>query len=604
MTTDPTEKSDEESIRQWIDFLRFTLADIVARGEWDDFGLFRILNRIAFLSRDHLVFVVGFQRQLNGKWRYEADPVTSSLDPVFYDLILDALSSEASGLTKHRLSRSEFEGEAPRPIPLKPERIPEFAIPIWNTNQFILCYSMIVAPARPGAQPPMQLEPIPTNSPLGQFFVEVLKPFDGKSSQSDLYPEMVSHHSKIEANVGKELAKLREASKLIRAKGDKPRPFGGHELAYLDRILSRVLEMVDSEYSRLAKSPLVWPQRELGTYRPLTANLLFISKTFDQEAVRYGHYHYDARAMIPETQANHLEAALNEANPDDYIPFGTDRTTRNYDTAFWEMAKNPKTCHKVLDLLRGPTPEYSRSFAESVLMSGTALIKPGIFDRSAIGWIDAETVPNDDAYDHAMMRVCALHYVLQFGSPVRPVDAEQLSLVSLPFRCAGGIWMCASYVRDNTTRQKKPPIEGLIDQHGFDENMLMYHSVFRDAERRLRRKAKNLFAKMLGEAIAEEVPKSRKRSKIRQRGFCIDQTSIIDFKVKSELLTRIIPYEHVELTATSEPTKSEPAIRLKYRINANRFFDKLTLHKFLTENDAVPKMLESMIIASSRREEN
>lgn len=604
MTT-PLKKSDEESVRQWIDFLRFTLADIVARGEWDDFGLFRILNRIAFLSRDHLVFVVGFRKILNGK-RYEADPITSSLDPVFYDLVLDALYNKGNGLTEHRLDRAQFEGPKPAKIPLKADKIEEYAIPIWGweTNQFILCYRMKPVPARPGAQPPMSLEAVPTSSALGQFFIEVLKPFDGQSSRSELFPFMVSYHSKLEADVGKELSQLRTASEMERATGDEPRVLRGDEITYLGKVVSRVMETVDSEYRRLMKSPLVWPQRAPGTYRPLVPNMMFISKTFDQQFVRYRHYRYDARAMVSNKQAELILKALPHAHRDDYIPFGNDTSTRKYDDAFWSLVENPKKRQEVLDLLEGPTPAHSRSFAESVLMSGTALIKPGIFKRSAVGWIDIENIEDDEHYDHAMLRICALHYILQFGSPVRPVDAEELSLVSLPFRCAGGIWMCATYVRDNTTRRDDPPVEGLIDQQGFDQNMLLYHSIFRDAERRLRRKAKNLFAKMLGEAIAEEVRSTKARAARTKRGFFLDETSLVDFKVKSELLTRVIPYEHVFITKASEPTKSSPELEMKYAIQRNRFFDKLTLHKFLSENDAIPKMLESMIIESAQHTEN
>lgn len=603
--TAPPQKSDEESVRQWIDFLRFTLADIVARGEWDDFGLFRILNRIAFLSRHHLIFVVGFRKVLNGK-HYEADPITSSLDPVFYDLVLDALYNKGNGLTERRLDRSQFEGAKPDKIPLKADKIEDYAIPIWGweTNQFILCYRMKPVPARPGAQPPMSLEAVPTSSALGQFFIEVLKPFDGKSSRSELFPFMVSHHSKLEADVGRELSQLRTASEMERATGDEPRILRGDEITYLGKVLSRVMETVDSEYQRLLKSPLVWPQRAPGTYRPLIPNMMFISKTFDQQFVRYRHYRYDARAMISKTQADLILKALEKADRDDYIPFGTDNSTRKYDDAFWDMTENPAKRHEVLNLLDGPAPAHSRSFAESVLMSGTALIKPGIFKRSAVGWIDVENIEDDEHYDHAMLRICALHYILQFGSPVRPVDAEELSLVSLPFRCAGGIWMCATYVRDNTTRGDNPPVEGLIDQQGFDANMLLYHSIFRDAERRLRRKAKNLFAKMLGETIAEEVRATKGRATRTKRGFCLDETSLIDFKGKSALLTRIIPYEHVFITQASEPTKSNPKLEMKYAIQRNGFFDKLTLHKFLSENDAIPKMLESMIIESAQRTES
>ena len=92
-----TEKTEEVEGRksvpaQWIDTIRFTLADIVARGEWDDFGLFRILNRISFACRFHLMFVVVFRTSviMNGsevRTEYKASPVISSLDPVFFDLI-------------------------------------------------------------------------------------------------------------------------------------------------------------------------------------------------------------------------------------------------------------------------------------------------------------------------------------------------------------------------------------------------------------------------------------------------------------------------------------------------------------------------------------
>lgn len=591
MSETPERASDPA---QWVNTIRFTLADIVARGEWDDFGLFRILNRISFACRYHLMFVVAFRTadaSARTPARYRASPVISSLDPVFFNLIFDHLYK--TGLTNQKFSLSDFEKNPNRIIQLNEIRAPEYAIDIWGTGVCVLAFILHVSKSEAAVQPAMKLDPVAVSSALGSFIAEVLKPFDGARATSPEYPDMLwsdrMHIPRHAAYSG--LGELRNANTLKRAEGDIPVPLSEPDRELIRGALDDVGSLVEDEYGRLAKSPLLNNDLSCSNrYRPIT-NALFIGKVFDAEAVRYGHYRYNARAILPETRVAAIESALASAVREDFIPFDHGAA----DNDFWNCAASGTGRKRIIQNLKQAVPSYVRLFAESVLMSGTTLIKPGVFARSAIGWIDGKVSLSRAERHKAFFLLCCFHFVLQLGAPVRPVDAEELSIVALPFRCSGGIWMCGVYVRDNP----QGPIPELVDQQRFEESALIYHSLFRESERRLRRRARGRYIDALGKLIAEQTVSTSRRGKEDENLLCLDAVSREEYQRGMRLLTRVYPFDGVELVPWGDA--DEDAIRfdqIAFRSVPNAFFDRLTLHDFVDEKDNTKRLKERIMLAS------
>ena len=594
MNNAPSPPPAPSAAAQWIDFLRYSLADIVVRGDWDDFGIFRILNRVSYISRHHLVFVVGFQRNLNHNPHYHADPITSSLDPIFQEMVLSSLKK-----LQHIVGRVGRTAQQQGFIELDPAWARLHAIQILGTQQFFIAFRVNENTKNVAAGHParMSLEAIPLDSQLGRFMVEVMLPFDGKSTTPTHENPFASKRMKIEYNIDEQFSQLRRANKLRRATEDYPHRLKPKEQDSISHSIEKVTILVSAEYDRFSLSPLLAKGRKQDGYEQLLDNVLFFGKTFNRETVRHKIYRYDVRPYVPDKQKEQILNALSVANKSDYIGFDTrGATTGACDNEFWNLTKSTKGRERIVAYLTGPTPELVRTFLESVLMSGTVLVGDKFFHRSAIGWIDQDENPDEDILHEAFMYLCCLHFVLQFGSPVRPVNVrEDLSIVALPFRCSGGIWMSGAYVR----LEKIGPVDGLIGGSEFEENFLIYHSLFRDSERRLRRKAKELYSELLGDAIGNETWASGQRDNFTSGYLFLDSKSIRSFNTIAKSVTRVFPFETVELYDAESSGNSHIQVgSLGFRSLDNGFFDRLTLHQFLSEEESIGRLREKLIVSS------
>lgn len=582
---------------RWIDTIRFTLADIIARGEWDDFGIFRILNRVSFVCRNHLMFVVGFRRELGisktggGKeiiYGYEASPLISSLDPEFSDIAFEALY-RAKILGKI-YSYEEVVDSKTKRIPLESEATVNYAIPVWGSKVFVLAMELHVAKGSIGQKPDMHLNLVSISSKLGGFIAEALKPFDGAEAASEHHPELFSSRMFLPRGTAeKGLMLLRRTLTLQRAADDYPEHLDEWQRSIIQSAIADVEKLVEDEYIRLRRSPLLNSNLENtgeNEFKPIT-NVSFFGKVFDAEKIRYKHYRYNAHPLISEAQWKDIRQALERARREDFIPFDNG----SIDNQFWRNAGTNEGRARIERAIRAPISSHARLFAESVLMSGTTLIKPGVFARGAIGWLDAKAPQHER--NRAIFYLACLHFVLQLGSPVRPVDAQELSLVVLPFRCSGGIWMCAAYVRDN----RPGPIHQLVDQKRFEESALIYHSLFRETERRLRRRARGRYTDALGKLIAKETVATRWR-KNDDAILCLDADSRDSFTQNMRLLTRVYPFDGVELVASDNDRDILPFTEIAFKSRPNGYFDRLTLHGFLREGENLRRLRERILLAS------
>ncbi|MCB0627552.1 MAG: hypothetical protein KDC43_27425 [Saprospiraceae bacterium] len=602
-----TEKTEEVEGRksvpaQWIDTIRFTLADIVARGEWDDFGLFRILNRISFACRFHLMFVVVFRTSviMNGsevRTEYKASPVISSLDPVFFDLIFSYMKKYK--IIKENYSFVKFEKDQKKePISLNEKEAKKYVINIWNTGICIIAFQLKVPKEKLGYPPNMELIPVAIDSQLGSFIAETLKPFDGTRSASKEYPDLLwSDRMYMPQDAAyRGLGKLRETNVLKRAKKDTPKILYDQEKIIINESIGEIKNLIDDEYKkRLDESPLL--NQNLSDnfnddFSPIT-NATFYIKTFDAETVRYRHYRYNVRAVLPRDRLDDIKKGFDQARRSDFIPFDDG----SLDNEFWSHTNSSKGLNDIGQYLQQPMPPSVRLFVENVLMSGTTLIKPGVFTRAAIGWVE-DGVTRTARYE-ALFQLCCHHYMLQLGSPVRPVDAKELSIVALPFRCSGGIWMCGVYLRDNPPG----PIPDLVDQKRFEESALIYHSLFRESERRLRRRVRGRYTNAIGALVAQETVRTAQRSKGKHL-LCIDATSRDNFLKRMEILTRVYPFDGIKiLPDESDDDSPIDFATIEFKTTENGFFDRLTLHDFINEESNVRRLMERILLASVLNDE-
>lgn len=582
---------------RWIDTIRFTLADIVARGEWDDFGLFRILNRISFVCKNHLMFIVVFKRsfgehgnRMSSRVRhfYEASPIISSLDPEFFDLTFEFLRKNK--LINKSITYKDFLSNENLEIFLDEKKTPDYAIQVWGTPVFVIVLELHVGTVSFGKRPSRHLDPVNKSSQLGSFISETLKAFDGMEDTSESHPQLFSSRMSLsKESAEKGLALLREVNTLKRAHDDDPKPLNNKQRAFVVNAFQDVCKIIDLEYQRLRMSPILNSNKFINDKKKYksSTNALFISKLFNSESMRYSHYKYNSQAVITDEQIKDITSIIENAQRSDYIPFDHGEI----DNQFWERARTKKGRAYIADVVRKPTPSSVRLFAESVLMSGTTLIKPRVFERGAIGWIDDTPSPSDrlDALEH----LGCLHFVLQLGSPVRPVEAKELSLVALPFRCSGGIWMCAVYVRENPSG----PIEGVIDQKNFEESSLIYHSLFRETERRLRRRARTRYIDALGKIIAQATVETRSRHG-NKAILCLDAAACDKFAKDMRLLTRIYPFDGIVPTTIFKNKSFLSFKEIDFESEPNGYFDRLTLHKFINEGNNKEKLYERVLLAS------
>ncbi|MBU1211953.1 MAG: hypothetical protein KJ587_11850 [Alphaproteobacteria bacterium] len=563
---------------QWLDFLRYSLSDICARGEWDDFGLFRILNRTSFLSRRQLVFVIFHVESSISV----IDREVSAFDPLFQKALFDRIV----GLGFATRKAGEFG--------INPDAVKDYEIQLFDTSHRLLIFELDVTDRPDPTQEPL-LEFVPvrvkpaknglSDISLGQFFAAVFAPFNGEAGRM-AFPGTIGPH----------FEKLRAANAYQTSTWGAPQEndLSNGEVSQLSRYSRPVCALVDAEYKRLSRSPLLtsFLNERCPAGRGL-GNIIVFSKMFSRTSVRYKAYHYDPVLMAGDRQIEDLLFALELVERSDLIPF----RHRQQDEEFWNLKETRRGRERILNNVRGRWPAHMRLFVENALMSGSSMIKPDIFERSGIAWINRSGLSRRDE-DQALLRAACLHHVLQLASPVRPVDTKNLSVVSAPYRCSGGIWLCGSFLRENSDREPDGSIllSGLVNQEQFNRTNLIYHSLLKESERRLRTKARGTYIDTLAQLVTEAASATHRRHGNLKR-LCLDDRAIKAFNRDALLLSRIYPFERI--TLTSSKRHGVVALdELKLCVHPNPFFDRLTLHSFMREDDTVRRLCDQLILST------
>ncbi|MDX2287236.1 MAG: hypothetical protein NW217_00225 [Hyphomicrobiaceae bacterium] len=561
---------------QWVDFLRFSLADICVRGDWDDFGMFRFLNRVMFLSRKPLVFAI---HHLKSHSYVQMNEVTA-FDPFYRSSIIRALEDTQLVTSLPRIHGSAGSGGRQQFWQIKVSKDgkgPEngYMIRMFDTNNYLLIFELVEAgsgatgrAAAIGRAPVTRFVPVAKHTKLGQFFEKVFMPFDGKDGRMKISERIEPHFQR-----------LRQAGSYRKADDQTPEnievdpEYLATEMGKLSKHVERV---VDEQYVRLCKSPLLKSYLEApqdASKGP--ANIFFFAKSFSRTSTRFGHYFYDPMLVLGDEQLKRLRYALERVSPSDLI----DYPVPEYHDRFWNICQTDH--ERIIDELRSPFPRAARLFTENVLMSGASMVSPNVFERGNIGWVQKDGA-SDREQDAAYFRLACLHYILQLGSPKKPADASELSIMSVPMRCSGGIWLCASFLREN----KGGSHGELVDQTRFHESYCIYHSLLREAERRTRRRAKELYLSLVSDISGRIFTSMAARHRAAAVAGGLDDAALEDFNEQTLMISRAFPFPWHVLTNTDgmPDLGGKPFVDakcLKVLELREPFFDRLSLRSFV-----------------------
>ena len=172
----PTDRMKLQSggIEQWIDYVRYSLADILVRGEWDDFGIFRFLNRISFLFTKQLIFIISHTER-----NHVEDEEITAYDKVYKKYIIkhmidNGLIVEDKSIFYIKYERHKYNFTA---------KFEYYKIRVFDTNNFIICFEIKPIAVIDGQPSELKLNPIKRSSTIGKFLERVLRPFDGKGER-------------------------------------------------------------------------------------------------------------------------------------------------------------------------------------------------------------------------------------------------------------------------------------------------------------------------------------------------------------------------------------------------------------------------------------
>lgn len=271
---------------------------------------------------------------------------------------------------------------------------------------------------------------------------------------------------------------------------------------------------------------------------------------------------------------------------------------------FWAAVKRGRI-EELLGVLDTPLSRGVRLFPEYALMSGAAIINVNPFARSDVGWIKGALDP--DEREHEFRRLAVLHYLLQLMAPGVP----QPSLLTLPLRVSGATWMSATFVVSGVPDAGGVGVDSLeapiVDSDEFQKRFLIYHSLTREFESRLRRKSKEAYIQAVYDIFIKYVDERRRaagRAKAEQ-GIDLHPDDFKALNDRMTALSRLYPFDTIHFGAEGSLSNIEQyragglgeACNCEFGIlDRNPFFDRLRLRSFL-DRDEVLRRLRDLINA-------
>jgi hypothetical protein len=638
----------------WSDRLWLSLNDILVRGEFDDFGIFRLVNRVIFASTKQICFLVG--HKFHNSHCVFLDRNISAVDPVFREPLREYIYKEEFADSKIKYLGEPDSGAHVSNIGKNTDN---FTYRLFNSDYFVMCFFLEPKHTKPLCKPEFTFKPVDDSTSIGQLISRLYR--NDKKEEFIISRGLRTYIEDDYLETKLRHLNTRNLSK--KATLDDPDDAKNYIENDDEQVISlaknAIQTIIHESFQRLYKSPSINRQNSC------MSNTFIFHKVFDRRKRRYDDfYKYNCSLYLSDDQIKgikqHLKKLAEDKSPHRAWMFSLVQKSeddefykidgKGIDEYFFsELANRP---NKVIEIMTGPTPDAVRLFTENAFMSGSLMIKPDIFERSGIGWIsrsqlndiklkkieykdnNGKDISGHKAYEGqrvlALKYLACFHYVLQLAyldqeqkAPKPSEKSRNMSVVAYPFRCSGGIWMCAVRVRSNQSSETRRKLAAEDTDYGRaiarefeeDENYddadstvicskemektaSIYHSLYRETERRLRSKAKGVYIELCADILARGMQKTLSRHPEALHPFVLDEKNLEWVNTQLRQITRVIPFEQIKIIVKNSESKLYYMHELLLQKQDNSFFDRLTLHSFLNEKSVqedIVKLLYSKV---------
>jgi hypothetical protein len=598
------EPADDDAmpLRERIEHIRFTLADMCLEKSTDRFSFFRLLNRVVFFFQEPLIFAIC--RKSPNSDGYVVDRHTHG-DPLYRDEFEAALQS---------LQMKQDLADVPE-VAIAP-----YAIQLFKSSFFIIPFEIDRNLKANFVRQRVKFVPVKRDAEVSRILQRIFRPFGSALSSLEIEAHIENNFQSIFQNSAQIEAYLddprkdpanRQTLKVMaryekRHKQNKIAPIAQGELA-LKRTqdfesgeetlepradFTCLEELLESEMALIASSPALYSGKSQ------VSNILISRKKFDRSDLRFDSYFYSIDLFISREQTQQFRICCQTVERENLQAFND----KEADDWYWACVDEGKT-RTLLSMLRVPMSKHCRLFSEYSLMSGASIINVDPFSRGDIGWVD--DTATDEQRSQELKRFVVLHYLLQMMSP----NAKVPSLLTLPIRVSGATWMAATIVVDGSCSEEEP-FDKIVSSSEFQKRFLVYHSMMRDFENRLRRKSKSAYLQCIYSVFSEQVAEMRQRRGQSRSGEPIDRNDFSeeDFDVlvnKTLSLARLYPYDLIVFSrgGALERIPDMRSDNLGHACNVdfgiydgNPYFDRLKLRQFLDRTE-VKRLLRNMVNA-------
>lgn len=561
------------SYNECIQHIRYTLADMCLKNVTDRFSIFRLINRAVFLFQEPLCFAIC--RRTNEGFLFDQNTIR---DPLFEGNFWSVLENRFDYCKSTRI--------------IKYDDVKEYVVSLFDTSFGIVAFRVSAGKDANFKYQNLSYDPVRSDDEeVGRTLRNIFKPFG-------LALRDIGVHQHLESI----FAQLFESATRIKAFLDDPKehPISGEGLNLMRRYeykeggsfiaydYQSIEEIVQHEVSKLENSPAIMKGESLP-------NILIMRKRFNRKSRRFDAYHYGIDFFLSSTQRRCFLSVIKLLDRKRLMPF---RGHSDIEEWFWRTA-SLSSGEELLEALNAPLSNNVRLFPEYSLSSGAAIIMDEPFQRRNLGWIKVGISRQEREVE--LRRLVVLHYLLQIMAP----EVVNPSLLTLPIRVSGATWMAASFIVSGGAPGSGR--RGVAPSEEFQRRFLIYHSLMRDFESRLRRKSKDAYIRSVYDVFKQYVDQKMSGASRRRASHVpvLGQSDFREINDRLQALCRVYPYDMI-VFGEHEQFKELPEERVGHLgeacdvdfaiLDGNPFFDRLRLRPFLNRED-VRRRIRDMVNA-------
>jgi|GEM_PF-7098193 len=578
-----------------VDHIRLTLADICIRGNWDDISLIRFLNHTSFLMRQPVRFLI-FRSDFDGFgfsiYRHSTD------DPFHHTAFMHAIKTSLFDAFNR----------------LDAGRCRSYAIRLFSTNIYLIVFVETKELGAPSSQRSVRYLPCNVDHDVFNFYQRCFEKF--KPALGSLG---------INTHISRHVEDLYEHNEHLPAKGDNPAviPFDDESLHRLvgnayARMQSTLLESIEA-----IKDNVLARRNNFGV-----PNYLVSVKIFNRSDSRFGCYFFNSKVCLSGAQQFTIALQLSSiATRKSHIPY----PLPDFEDWFWRAARTPFGRKEIFRLVAQAPSQGTRLFVDGPLISGTISVDTDVFSQGDIGWFEgsylSKTSSPTKESQKEHRRFCALHHILQLMAP----DPECRTLLTFPVRVSGSTWITITTVTNNG----RGDTDFLVNEAEFQRRFLLYHSIIRRLEDRIRQRMRDTYLRFCAETFGTRLGRSLNRQKndymecwrarktgffavgpenadfdaSKENAFCLNDDEIQESLRRSIAICRVFPFspvffgpkEYLDELSDAITGELDDRSSIWYgMVKSNPFFDRLRMRQFISAEQA-SRVLEPVVRERTQR---